>query len=170
MNRFSDCLAFVLKWEGGFVNDPADPGGATNKGITQAVYDDWRAGRKLPLRTVRAITAAEIEAIYRARYWDACRCGNLPAPVDLVVFDSAVNCGVSRARSWLQEAAGVVPDGAIGPKTLAAVAAFKPVELARQVAARRDGHYQAIVKANPALAKFAKGWGNRMGSLKEAIV
>lgn len=165
MSRYVECLRFVLQWEGGYVNDPADPGGATNMGITQAVYDTWRAGIKVPKQPVRQITAGEVEAIYRAKYWDACRCGDLPEPVDLAVFDSAVNCGVSRACKWLQEAAGVVVDGSIGPKTLAAVG-VNPVAVAAKVAALRDAHYAAIVKANPKLAKFAKGWGNRMDSLR----
>jgi lysozyme family protein len=166
---YAKALRFVLQWEGGYVNDPADPGGATNCGITQAVYDAWRASAKQPKQPVRQITAGEVEAIYRAKYWDACRCGELPEPVDLAVFDSAVNCGVSRACKWLQEAAGVLVDGEIGPKTIAAVKAADATVIAGRVAALRDAHYARIVKANPRLAKFSKGWGNRLDSLKEVI-
>lgn len=163
---YSGSLKFTLQWEGGYVNDPADPGGATNCGITQSVYDAWRASNKQAKQPVRQATAGEVEAIYRARYWDACRCGDLPEPVDMIVFDTAVNCGVSRACKWLQEAAGVTADGDIGPKTIVAVKAANAAELATRIAALRAAHYDKCVRDNPKLVKFAKGWANRLSSLK----
>lgn len=169
MSRYRDCLPFVLRWEGGYVNDPADPGGATNKGVTQAVYDAWRAGKKLPKQSVRLLTSTEVEAIYEARYWNACKCGGLPAPVDLVVFDSAVNCGVDRACRWLQRALGVAEDGDIGPRTLAAVKEYPALKLAAQVAGLRGQHYLSISEKNPKLGKFLNGWNNRLGALREEI-
>jgi lysozyme family protein len=72
-DNFAASLAAVLVHEGGYVNDPRDPGGATNKGVTQAVYDDWRRIRSLPRRTVEAINAYEVGAIYRKLYWNALR-------------------------------------------------------------------------------------------------
>lgn len=164
-------LAFVLKWEGGYVNDPSDPGGATNKGVTQAVYNDWREDKNLPNRGVQAITPQEVSAIYEARYWNASACGALPGPVDLVMFDSAVNCGVHRAAVWLQLAVGATTDGQIGPKSLAAIKAYLAKNPATQLAASilvyRAAHYDKICQENPKLLKFARGWANRLASLKE---
>lgn len=168
MTRLSNALDFTLRWEGGYVNDPADPGGATNKGVTQSTYDTWRASQKLPKQPVKLISHSEVGAIYESRYWNACRCGDLPAPVDLFVFDTAVNCGVGRASRWLQTALGVEADGSIGPRTLAAVREFgSPVELARKISDLRAAHYQDIVSRTPALKKFLNGWTNRLGDLND---
>lgn len=168
MTRLHECLKFTLRWEGGFVNDPDDPGGATNKGVTQVVYDAWRTAQHLPRQSVQALTAKEAEAIYENRYWKLCRCDSLPAPVDLVVFDSAVNCGPGRACRWLQHALGVLEDGNVGPKTLAAAREFgPPLELARKVSAIRAAYYRELVAKNPRLKKFLNGWTNRLGDLND---
>lgn len=166
---YADSLKFTLQWEGGYVNDPADPGGATNCGITQAVYDSWRAQHKQAKQPVRQATAGEVEAIYRARYWDACACGQLPAPVDMVVFDSAVNCGTRRAVLWLQRALGVAEDGQLGPKTVAAARESAPFSVADRICRYRAEHYHDIVTRRPSLAKFAKGWANRLSALEKKV-
>src|SRR5215212_9684838 len=90
---FQASLPFILRWEGGYVNHPADPGGATNKGVTQRVYDDWRVRRGMPARDVRQIMDDEVHAIYEAGYWTPPHCDLLPRPLDLVQFDTAVNMG-----------------------------------------------------------------------------
>lgn len=168
MTRLTHALDFTLRWEGGYVNDPADPGGATNKGVTQSTYDTWRASRKLPKQAVKLIAHSEVGAIYESRYWKACRCGELPAPVDLVVFDSAVNCGPARASRWLQVALGVEADGSVGPRTVAAAREFgSPVELARKVSGLRAAHYHDIVSKDPSQKKFLNGWINRLGDLND---
>ena len=64
-----DALKFVLRWEGGFVDHPNDPGGRTNKGVTQKVYDSWRQRQGQPVRDVKAIDDAEVISIYRGDYW-----------------------------------------------------------------------------------------------------
>jgi lysozyme family protein len=99
--NFERCLAITLKWEGGYSNHPDDPGGPTMRGIIQREYDAWRKKQGLRTRPVRQITDAELQAIYRTEYWDAMGCGDLPAGMDLCVFDAAVNSGVARARAWL---------------------------------------------------------------------
>lgn len=168
MSRLHDALRFTLQWEGGYVNDPDDPGGATNKGVTQAVYTAWRYANRLPYRSVEGITAQEAEAIYEDRYWKLCRCGDLPAPVDVVVFDTAVNCGPGRACRFLQRALGVTEDGNVGPRTLAAVREYgAPLELARKISGIRDAYYREIVAENPKLKKFLNGWTNRLGDLND---
>ena len=115
---FDHALHHVLKFEGGYVNHPLDPGGATNLGITRATLARFR-GRRVSKSDVRALTLEEAGQIYRAQYWDACHCSNLPPGLDLAVFDCAVNQGVRRARKILQRALGVKADGLIGSVTLA---------------------------------------------------
>jgi lysozyme family protein len=103
--NFDACLVHTLKWEGGYSNHPDDPGGATMKGVTQAVYDAYRKRRGWRGRqSVSRITDAEVRDIYRTNYWDACGCEGLEPGLDLAVFDAAVNSGPARARAWLAEA------------------------------------------------------------------
>ena len=99
-NNFDACLRFVLQYEGGYVDHPADPGGATNLGITRATLAAWRK-RPVSKDDMRRLTRAEAAAIYRANYWDAIGGDTLAPGVDLLAFDIAVNMGVARARSWL---------------------------------------------------------------------
>lgn len=107
--NFERCLAFVLQFEGGYVNDPRDPGGATNMGITRATLSRWR-GRPVSVAEVKALTRAEAAEIYRKNYWAAIGGDTLPVGVDLVAFDIAVNMGVSRALTWLHQT-GDMPSG-----------------------------------------------------------
>lgn len=104
--NFKNCVAYVLQREGGFVNDPADPGGATNLGITIAVLKAWR-GRAVSVADIKNLSKAEAEKIYHARYWKAAWCDALPAGVDLLVFDAAVNSGVTPALSALEKRIGI---------------------------------------------------------------
>ncbi len=85
-------LDFVMKWEGGYVNDPKDPGGETKWGISKRAY---------PMLDVKSLTKEEAADIYRHDYWEKAGCGDLPRPLDMVVFDTAVNMGVRRAREFL---------------------------------------------------------------------
>src|SRR6187397_3187687 len=94
---FESALPFILRWEGGFVDHPSDPGGRTNKGVTQRVYTSWLARRGLPQSDVKNIFDAEVKAIYETDYWLPPRCNELPTQLDLVQFDTAVNMGVGRA-------------------------------------------------------------------------
>lgn len=150
-------LTTVLKWEGGYVNHPKDPGGATNMGITLKTLEGWRGAPVTP-EDVKALTHDEAEAIYRARYWAACRCEALEFPVALMVFDAAVNHGPGRAARLLQEALGVTVDGAIGPVTLGAAQAKDPAALATEIAARRMVLYGSL----KTFRTFGLGWSRRL--------
>jgi lysozyme family protein len=159
--NFASSLAAVLVHEGGYVNDPQDPGGATNRGVTQHVYDDWRRSQGLAPRGVRSLEQLEIEAIYRKLYWNVCHCDDLPAGVDYCVFDFAVNSGPVRAARYLQRAVGVADDGQIGPMTLAAANAKPPCEtIAALSAARLD-----FLGQLPTFGRFGKGWTARVGEV-----
>src|SRR5579871_5727548 len=93
---FADCLPVILRSEGGFVDDPQDPGGATNLGITLNTLSAWQ-GRTATVEEVKGLTPAAVAPIYQAMYWNVARCGQCPAGVDLMVFDEAVNQGPGRA-------------------------------------------------------------------------
>src|SRR5262249_17468180 len=126
---FSLALAHVLAMEGGYTEDPYDPGGPTNLGITLADFarDKGVAVTADSFGTLRdelkAIPKATAARIYRARYWEAARCPELPPPLAFFHFDAAVNQGVGAAARMLQEAVRVPVDGLIGPVTLAEAAA-----------------------------------------------
>jgi lysozyme family protein len=165
--KFTAALPHILRYEGGYVNDPNDHGGATNKGVTQKVYDNFRKTNKLLVQSVKSITQAEVEAIYFAGYWKAAHCHELPPPVDLAVFDTAVNMGVSRAVKFLQEALNIPADGAFGPQSLAAVQAHpNPQALAVEVVAKRRAFYWRLAQDNTQ-KKFLKGWLNRVHDLEQ---
>lgn len=105
MGDFQEALRFTLKWEGGYVSHPQDPGGATNMGITQKTYDAYRQKGGLPPRPVREIAREEVEEIYRG-YWAAIDGDKLPRAMAIAAFDAAVNSGIGRAREWLGAAGG----------------------------------------------------------------
>ena len=129
------CLGFVLSAEGSYSDNPLDPGGATNLGITLSTLSQWRH-TAVTKDDVRNLSTEEAAAIYRSIYWNASRCSDLPAGVDLMIFDASVNLGNGRSARILQAAVGVTVDGSIGPETLAAVrgrvaADQRPVRLER---------------------------------------
>jgi lysozyme family protein len=123
--NFEKALSLVLVHEGGFSDDKHDPGGRTFQGIIQTEYDAFRRSNGLPLRDVIKLEPAERDEIYRGNYWAPSRADALPTGLDYVVFDGAVNSGLSRSVKWLQRALGSVPiDGHLGPITLSAVGQF----------------------------------------------
>lgn len=105
-DRFRICHAITAAWEGGWSDHPADPGGKTMYGVTQATYDAWRKSKGLSLRSVAKIAKSEALSIYKQNYWEPCGAPQLFPGVDLAVYDASVNCGVSRGRKWLIASAG----------------------------------------------------------------
>ena len=156
-DNFDAALKAVLHHEGGFVNHPADPGGMTNLGVTKKVWEEW-VGHDVDEAAMRALTPELVGPMYRKKYWDKIKGDDLPEGVDYVVFDAAVNSGPGRAAKWLQSCVGVEPDGGIGPKTLAAVAAFNPAELVEDYAKRRMSFLMDL----PHWGTFGKGWSRRV--------
>jgi lysozyme family protein len=164
---FSSALPFVLKWEGGFVNNPNDPGGATNQGITQAVYDNWRARQGAPSQSVQLISSTEVQAIYESGYWLPARCDLLDTPLHLVQFDTAVNMGVGRSVRFLQQAVNCGVDGDFGPGTQAAVQQCDQGQTVINYCNEREAYYRALTQKNPKLAEFLAGWLNRLNALRK---
>lgn len=161
--NFDDALAIVLSAEGGYVDHPVDPGGATNRGITLKTLAEWR-GRPVTKAEVRVLSRAEAAAIYRARYWNAVRGDDLPAGLDLALFDLAVNSGPGRSVRLLQRALGRAEDGRFGPRLLAAVAEADTTPLITALcAARRD-----FLRALPTYPTFGRGWLRRIERVERA--
>lgn len=162
--RFADCLTELLRHEGGYVDHPNDPGGATNLGITLATLSAWR-GRPVTKQEVRDLTKAEAGAIYRTRFWNAVQADALPPGLDLVVFDFAVNSGPARAVKTLQSVVGVAQDGAVGPVTLAAIKrAPGVVTIITDLSDAR----MAFLRSLPTWATFGRGWTRRVGEVEAA--
>ncbi len=158
---FEPALICVLGHEGGYADHPDDPGGATMKGITRATLSAWR-GQAVTKAEVRALTRREAGEIYRARYWDAVRGDELPAGVDLAVFDFAVNSGPGRAVRALQSVLAVPVDGVPGPETLLAARAAAPAPLIAALCAHRLGFLERL----PAFAVFGRGWTRRVRDIE----
>lgn len=161
-DRFAICLPRVLASEGGWSDNPNDPGGATMKGVTLAVFNRFK-GRACTKDELRHISDADLAAIYRQGYWDAAHCGQLPAGADYMIFDLAVNSGPGRAVKMLQSVVGVTPDGSVGPATLTAVAAWAPTTLVRDISSHREAYYRSL----PTFRNFGRGWLSRLATVTE---
>ena len=161
-DNFEQCLALVLKHEGGFVNHPKDPGGMTNLGVTKRVWEEY-VGHTVDEAAMRALGPADVAPLYKKNYWDKIHGDELPAGVDYACFDLAVNSGVGRAAKILQKALGVNPDGAIGPATLNAVASCNPREVASEICDLRLGFLQSL----PTFDTFGKGWSRRVAEVEK---
>lgn len=164
--NFESSLSKVLVHEGGYVNNPKDPGGETNKGVTKAVYDSYRRDHGAPVQSVRLISDAELGAIYKSRYWDKLSGDLLPSGLDYAAFDFAVNSGVDRAAKYLQSLVGAVQDGKIGPRTIAAIEDQDAADLVDLLCDKR----LAFLRSLPTWATFGKGWASRVASVRAAAM
>lgn len=164
MSEFARSLKRVLVYEGGYVNDPQDPGGATNQGVTQRVYDDYRRSIGEKPQAVKLLANAERDSIYRARYWSLIKGDSLPAGVSFVVFDGSVHSGVAQSAKWLQRALGVPADGVIGTQTLNAVREHPNHDaLIAAIIALRERFLRAL----KTFKRFGKGWLARLRNVKD---
>jgi len=168
-DRFGVCLAFTLKAEGGYVDDPDDPGSATNMGITLATLREWSDDPDLGLAQVEDTTQRTARAIYRSLYWNPLRADALPAGVDLSVFDMGVNAGIWRSARLLQRALGFTGeevDGCVGPETLAAAAKCNARSLVDDLAERQAAYYRGLAD----FQTFGTGWLNRTEARRRAAL
>lgn len=164
-DNFDAALAAILHHEGGYVDHPKDPGGRTNLGCTQRVWEEW-VGHPVDEKAMRALTPADVAPLYKAKYWDKVRGDDLPDGVDYIVFDAAINSGPGRAAKWLQQTVGVTADGAIGPGTMKAVEAMPVLEIVDKYQQTRLEFLQAL----STWATFGKGWGRRVTEVKDAAL
>ena len=178
MTPFDKALSFVFGNEGGYSNDPDDRGGATNLGITQSTLDRAQLEFTGLPSSVKDLTRAQAEEIYRVFYWEASKADMMPYPLSTLHFDAAVNHGVGGAGKLLQKTlnnyaqkAGldvrVDVDGAVGPKTLAALCQCLDLKgnvslICEIYCNEREKYYKAIVESNPSQGVFLCGWLNRL--------
>lgn len=156
--NFPIALPWTLAHEGGWSNHPKDPGGATMRGVTQRVYTAYRERVGKPNQSVRFIEPAEILDIYKAQYWDALRCDDLPTGVDYAVFDFGVNSGVSRAAKYLQRILGVKQDGVIGEMSIKAANMADPGFIVDKLCEDR----MAFLRRLKTWKTFGRGWTRRV--------
>ena len=147
----------MLASEGGYGNHPSDPGGMTNLGVTKRVWEEW-VGRESNEKEMRSLTKEMVEPLYKRKFWDACRCDDLPLGIDYLVFDMAVNAGVGRSAKLLQQCVGVSVDGMIGPITITAVKSKDPEELIEKFSEARELFYRGLKTFDV----FGRGWLNRV--------
>lgn len=162
-DNFDDALKAILHHEGGYVDHPKDPGGRTNLGCTQRVWEEW-VGHPVDEKAMRGLTPELVAPLYKAKYWDRIKGDELPTGVDYVVFDAAINSGPGRAAKWLQTVVGAVPDGAIGAGTLAKVAAMPAADIVEKYQETRLQFLQSLQTWDT----FGKGWGRRVAEVEDA--
>jgi lysozyme family protein len=173
-NKWDKILSFILAREGGYVNDPDDKGGETNRGVTKATLATAYAQGLVSHNSVKDITKEDASKIYAARYYKNYGYDKLPFPVSLVLTDTTVNSGRGGA-AWIAQRACVslgcdlTVDGKWGPKTQAAVERLSsggvPADLARFILVKRKNYYDDIISSNPSQEKFRTGWYNRLRAL-----
>ena len=170
MSDFNDAIPTVLRHEGGFVDSPNDPGGATNFGVSlrwlkaKGLLEELEEQDKTQdeVLVVRSLTKEQAAGFYKAYWWDFYKYQNLTAqPVATKVFDTAVNIGASRAHKFLQGIVGVVQDGVLGPKSFSEANAMSPSVLVVRYQSMQAQYYRDLVVRNPKLEEFISGWLNR---------
>lgn len=161
MTTFDLALAFTLPTEGGYVDNPDDDGGATDHGITQHVYDAYRAAKGLPLQSVALISSVEVNDVYETRYWIPGHCAELPQALGICHFDWCVNHGAPGAIKTLQQVLGVDADGVFGPATRAALEGKDTRQVVVAYTQRRAQWYRDDVTRRPSQGQFLNGWLNR---------
>ena len=147
--NFDRAFETVIGHEGGYVNDPRDPGGETKYGISKRAY---------PNEDIKNLTLNRAKELYKRDYWDSIDAESIPGVARLMVFDCAVNCGVTAAKKILQRAVGVKDDGIIGPKTRAAISNTPDIEQ------RFAGFWLQYYTDLPGWPTYGKGWTRRVAN------
>ncbi len=147
--RFMDAMTILLELEGGYVNDPRDPGGETKYGISKRAY---------PTEDIPNLTVERACTLYKRDYWDPIKADQLPPKVRFAVFDAAVNSGIAQAVKWLQRAAGAQVDGVMGPRTLQKAMEGDPMRLTSHLIALR----LEFLADNKNFTVYGRGWTKRI--------
>lgn len=165
--RAQICIPRILRHEGGFVDHPRDPGGATNLGVTIGTLKrlgiDVDGDGDSDIVDLRKLSIADATHVYKVEYWDKVRADVLPDGVDYATADFAVNSGPSRAAKMLQRVVGVKEDGIIGPKTLDAIHAKDPAKIVNSLCDAR----LAFLRSLSHWPTFGRGWGARVKSVRD---
>lgn len=176
---FDLALEFILKWEGGYVNNPLDRGGETNLGVTaNALKVAQGQGLVDPALTVRELTRETVAPIYESLYWIPAHCQMMSYDMAVTVFDSAVNHGVKTSIRLMQRGLNALgshlsEDGLWGRNTendLMLALSYYPTGAALAMIQKRSEYYDAIVRSNPSQKAFLTGWKNRLNSLRSEVI
>ena len=155
--NWQKCLETILHHEGGYVNHPKDPGGETNLGVTKKVYEDWGGTKDM-----KDLTVEDVSPIYKKNYWDRVRGDDLPAGLDLCVFDFGVNAGTGRAAKYLQKMIGTTPDGGIGPATLQKLKEYVDDQGVEHTIKLYQMGRQKYYESLSTFSTFGRGWTRRV--------
>lgn len=156
-SNYEHCLELILHHEGGYVNHPKDPGGETNLGVTKRVYEEWGGTKDM-----KDLTVEDVAPIYEKNYWGRVKGDDLPAGLDLCVFDFAVNAGPGRAAKYLQRMIGTTVDGGIGPNTLRAVHNYIEEEGLEAAINTYQKNRQSYYEKLSTFETFGRGWTRRV--------
>lgn len=156
---------FILRWEGGFVDDPLDRGGATNKGITIGTFRNFY-GKDATVEQLKNITDEQWLHIFKSGYWDKWKADDIEnQSIANIVVDWAWGSGAATSIKQVQKILGVAVDGIVGDDTLTAINIAGQRSLFVKIHNRRIEFVENIVKRDPSQARFLKGWKNRINSL-----
>ena len=168
MSTFAAAWPTLLRHEGGYVNNPNDPGGATKYGISlrwlkaQGLHGDVNGDLVVDIRDIQALTPDEAATFYQVHWWDKYGYGRInDQSIATKIIDTAVNLGAPRAHRFVQEAVGVTVDGQLGPNTILAVNSYPAPTLLHGIQFRQASYYTMLVENNPRLQEFLAGWENR---------
>ena len=170
LNNFEKSLQYVLASEGGFVDNKADSGGATMKGITLDTYRLFKKNTHLTPNDLKNISDADISTIYLNQYWNACRCSELPNGIDYCVFDMAINSGTGMSVKLLQKSVGTDIDGVLGSITLALIKGKDQLGLIRAFSDQKESFYRNVVAKRPSQSVFIDGWLARINDVQERAI
>ena len=163
-DNWDTSFALMLKSEGGYSNDPHDPGGMTNLGVTHIDWAKW-VGHQPTEAEMRALTPKDVQPLYKDWYWDKIQGDDLPKGLDYALYDFGVNSGPVFAVKILQQCLGVFHDGVLGPQTLKAISEAPSIrDLASELCERRLTFLQGL----PTWNYFGKGWESRVTSVENA--
>ena len=162
VDKFETALNFTLLWEDSFVNYPIAPDGATNKGIPQKTYNSFRIRKRLATKSVEFIQNEEVQEIYQDMYWKPSQARIMELHLAVVMFDSAVLCGIGGATKFLQEALGITADGVFGPQTREALDAKNNAHTAIKTINKREEFHRRTVSQNLSLRVLLEDWLNRI--------
>jgi len=155
-SNYEKALKTILHHEGGYVNNPKDPGGETNMGVTKKVYEGFGGTKDM-----KDLTFDDIAPIYKVNYWNRLRCSQLPSGLDLSVFDWGVNSGTGRAAKKLQTIIGTTADGGIGPNTLKKVNEYIEKNGIETLINEYHDVRQKFYESLSTFETFGKGWTRR---------
>jgi lysozyme family protein len=169
VSNWQKSFELMLQSEGGYSDDQRDSGnhlpdgrqGSTMLGVTQYNWENW-IGHEITQDQMKKLTHDDVKPFYKKKFWDVCRCDDMPSGIDYLIFDYAVNAGCGGSAKVLQRAVGVVPDGGIGPITLAAVNKYNANELIEKFSEAKETFYRSLSNFDV----YGKGWLNRVAIVK----